>query len=96
MHASESLHNVLDRPFSRAKARDLRRSSVQRKTCLRIQKQVATGSPIETKTDFWAKPRSGYVAGHTVAHLQASFLPILVRHRLGTGNRAGATEFLPS
>lgn len=96
MHASESLHNVLDRAFSRAKARDLRRSSVQHKTRLRIQKQVVTGSPIETKTDFWAKPRSGYVAGHSIAHLQASFLPVLIRHRPGTGSRAGATEFPPS
>jgi hypothetical protein len=72
MHVSQMLRNIVDRPFSRAKTRNLRRSSAQLKTHFRVQKQVATGSPIEAKTNFWTKPRSGFVASHAVGHMQPS------------------------
>jgi hypothetical protein len=77
MTLSQMLSNFVDRPFSRAKTRNLRRGPAQVKTRFRVQEQVATGSPIETKAHFGTKLRSGYVAVHAVGHVQLSFILIL-------------------
>ena len=96
MNLSQMLCNIVNRPFSRAKTSNLRRGPAQLKTRFRVQEQVATGSPIKTKTNFGTKLRSGYVAGHAVGHMEPFLLLILVRHRPFAGNRAGAIEFPPS
>jgi hypothetical protein len=97
MNLSQILCNIVNRPFSRAKTRAISVAVLLRsRTHFRVQEQVVTGSPIETKTNFGTKLRSGYVAGHAVGHMQPSILLILVRHRPYAGNRAGAIEFPPS
>lgn len=81
MTLRQMLNNLVDRPCSRAKTHNLRCGPAQLKTCFRVQEQVATGSPIETKANFMIQLRSGYVAGHAVGHIPFSLLLILVRHR---------------
>ncbi len=68
MPVSHMPHDIVDRPFSRAKTDNFRRSPIELKPRFRVQKQLATTSPVDTKANFGAKPRSGSVAGHAVGH----------------------------